>query len=98
MIPELHACVEAEDYFAALGVTFDPAVLAVHRLPLLRRLGELLVEIADRHPGADEGTLRALARAGLQEAYHAARLGRTASREPAASPCATCAVAAACST
>ncbi len=95
MLPELHACEEAEDYFGALGVAFEPRVLAAHRLPLLRRFGELLVEIADGQPGADEASLRALARAALQETYGAARAGRPLA--PAATPaCGGCALASAC--
>ncbi len=98
MIPELHACEEAEDFFAALGVPFDAAVLAAHRLPILRRFGELLVDIVDRHPGADDATLRHLARAALQEAYHAERLGKPAPGRTAGTACGGCALAAACAT
>ncbi len=58
MIPELHGCEEAEDFFRALGVSFDPAALSAHRLPILRRFGELLVEIVDAHPGAEDARLR----------------------------------------
>ncbi len=97
MIPELHACEEAEDFFAALDVPFEPPVLAAHRLPILRRFGDMLVEIVDRHPGADDATLRSLARAALQEAYHAERLGRPAHGRGAAAPaCGGCALAGAC--
>lgn len=97
MIPELHACDEAEDYFAALDVPFEAPVLSRHRLPILRRFGDLLLEIVDRHPGADPGTLRSLARAALQEAYHAERLGLPApGRSPATASCGGCALAAAC--
>jgi nitrogenase-stabilizing/protective protein len=97
VIPELHACEEAEDYFAALQVSFEPPVLSAHRIPILKRFGDLLVEIVDRHPGADDGTLRSLARAALQEAYHAERLGRPApGRSGAAPTCGGCALAAAC--
>lgn len=96
MIPELQGCDEAEDFFRALGVWFDAAVLAAHRLPILRRFGEMLVELVDRHPGADDATLRALARAALQEAYHAERLGSATSRPAPAGSCGGCALSAAC--
>jgi hypothetical protein len=99
MIPELHACQEAEDFFDALGVAFEPRVLEAHRLPILRRFGDLLVEIADRHPGADDARLRSLARAALEEAYHAERLGRRAAGpRGGAATCTGCALAAACAT
>jgi hypothetical protein len=96
MLPELHACEEAEDFFRALEVDFEPEVLAPLRLAILRRFGELLVEINDRHPGADVARLRVMARAGLQEIYAAARMGVPLA--PAATGrCVRCAVAAACS-
>lgn len=98
MIPELHACEEAEDFFAALRVPFDTSVLASHRVPILRRFGEMLVDIVDRHPGADDATLRSLARAALQEAYHAERLGKPPLRAPAATACGGCALVSACPT
>ncbi len=98
MIPELHACEEAEDYFAALDVAFEPPVLTAHRIPILRRFGEMLVDVVDRHPGADEATLRNLARAALQEAYHAERLGKPAPGRTGAASCGGCALAAACAT
>jgi hypothetical protein len=96
MIPELQGCEEAEDFFRALGVSFDAAALSAHRLPILRRFGELLVEIVDGHPGANDATLRALARAALQETYHAARLGLALSRGAPAAGCGGCALASAC--
>jgi hypothetical protein len=102
MIPELHACGEAEDFFAALEVGFDPVVLEAHRLPILRRFGELLVEISERHrgapgaPGTDDAALRPLVRAALQEAYHAGRLGKISPRGGAATSCTGCALVAAC--
>lgn len=100
MIPELHACEEAEDFFEALHVPFEAPVLSAHRLPILRRFGDMLVDIVDRHPGAEDATLRSLARAALQEAYHAERLGRPAPGKTgaAASSCGGCALAAACAT
>ena len=70
----------------------------VFRVPILRRFGELLVDIVDRHPGADDATLRSLARAALQEAYHAERLGRPAAVKAGAASCGGCALAAACAT
>jgi hypothetical protein len=96
MIPELHGCEEAEDFFDALAVPFDATVLASHRLPILRRFGDMLVDVVDRHPGADEATLRSLARAALQEAYHAERLGRPAPVRAGGAACGGCALASAC--
>ncbi len=94
MLPELHACREAEDFFEALQVPFDPRVLDGHRVPLLRRFGELLVEVSDRCPDADDGTLRAQVRAALQEVYAAARLGRLPGRVVPTGGCGGCMCAA----
>lgn len=96
MLPELHACQEAEDFFEALGVAFEPGVLGAHRVAILRRFGELLVEIVDRCPGADEARLRAQARAALQEVYGAARAGLSLGQPAGAAACGGCALAAAC--
>ncbi len=96
MLPELNACEEAEDFFGVLEVRFDPGVLAAHRLAILRRFGELLVEISDRHPGAGEARLRPLVRAALQECYGAARMGLPLGGPQPAAACGGCALAAAC--
>ena len=66
----------AEDFFAYLGVPFDPRVLNVARLHILRRMGERL---AGDGPGAgaggpsptpqDDEATRSRYRAHLQAAY-----------------------------
>ncbi len=94
MLPELHACQEAEDFFEALRVAFEPEALAAHRVAILRRFGEMLVEVVDRHPGADDASLRAMARAALQEAYGAARSGVPLAQ--GLHGCGGCAISAAC--
>jgi nitrogenase-stabilizing/protective protein len=52
---QLAQCRDAEDYFAALGVEFDPRVLDVGRLHVMRLFGRELEEIG----GADPEQLRA---------------------------------------
>jgi nitrogenase-stabilizing/protective protein len=56
----------AEDFFHFLDVSFDPAVLDVARLHILRRMGDNL-----RKAGAepDEARARAYFRAHLERAY-----------------------------
>jgi len=45
----------AEDLFLACGVAFDPHVLAVHRLHILRRFGRTLARRAEGHSGVALG-------------------------------------------
>jgi hypothetical protein len=99
MLPELHACEEAEDFFEALGVPFEPRVLQKHRLPILRRFGDALVAISDRHPGEREDILRGFVRAALREAYAGERDGIPAPASSArdhAARCGGCALEPAC--
>jgi hypothetical protein len=95
MLPELHACEEAEDFFEALKVPFEPSVLAAHRLPILRRFGDALVAISDRHPGEREDILRGFIRGALREAYNGERDG-IPPPEPRVKSCGACALAPAC--
>lgn len=44
---QLNGCRDAEDYFRLLGVDFDPAVLAVNRLHILRAFGQELARLTD---------------------------------------------------
>jgi nitrogenase-stabilizing/protective protein len=96
MIPELNACEEAEDFFDALGVPYDPKVLAAHRLPILRRFGDALVAISDRHPGEREDILRGFIRGALREAYAGERDGVPPPEAKSAKSCGAGALAPAC--
>ncbi len=96
MIPELNACEEAEDFFEALGLPFDPKVLAAHRLPILRRFGDALVAISDRHPGEREDILRGFIRGALREAYNGERDGIPAPERKEGKSCSGCALEPAC--
>jgi nitrogenase-stabilizing/protective protein len=65
---QLRKLSSAEDFFEALGVSYDPAVLRVARLHILRRMGEYL----GQHrvdTGNDEET-RLACRAFLENAYN----------------------------
>ncbi len=96
MIPELNACEEAEDFFEALGVPYDPKVLAAHRLPILRRFGDALVAISDRHPGEREDILRGFIRGALREAYLGERDGTPPPERKEGKSCSGCALERAC--
>ncbi len=67
-LDDLHGLTEAEDYFAALGVPFDPAALGPIRLAVLRRFGLELEAIAG-WIGATEEARVAAAREALAGAY-----------------------------
>jgi nitrogenase-stabilizing/protective protein len=68
----------AEEYFAALGVAYEPRVLAVSRLHILRHFGAQAAQIDQEQAGgagvgcgpADETVLAAYRRA-LQSSYDA---------------------------
>jgi hypothetical protein len=50
----------AEDLFALLDVAVDPAVLAVHRIAILKRFGQEVEVLERRHPPLGEGERRSL--------------------------------------
>lgn len=64
---ELETMECAEDLFAAYGVPFDPRVLAIHRLAILRRFGLRLGRLGTS-PGDADQRRRVLAEA-LAEAH-----------------------------
>ena len=67
ILDQLRALSAAEDFFAVLEVPYDPAVLSVSRLHILRRMGAYLR--AEDLDGAGEDAARAAARAALAQAY-----------------------------
>jgi nitrogenase-stabilizing/protective protein len=67
VLDQLRGLSAAEEFFAALDVPFDPAVVRVARLHILRRMGDYL-----RDAGLDEmadAEARDICRAQLQRAY-----------------------------
>jgi nitrogenase-stabilizing/protective protein len=83
VIPELEGVAEAEEFFEALGVPFDPGVLASHRLAILKLFGLAAESWLDANAGAGGAARRAALARSLCEA-HAAFTGDE--REPACSP------------
>ncbi|QGM47743.1 nitrogenase stabilizing/protective protein NifW [Methylocystis heyeri] len=61
ILDELRKLSTAEEFFEALGVEYDPAVVRVARLHILRRMGEYL------HKGGVDETSDAEARAACQD-------------------------------
>ena len=66
VLEQLAKLSSAEDYFRFLGVHYDPAVLNVARLHILRRMGDNLRESGFE---PDEEKARAYFRAHLERAY-----------------------------
>ncbi len=64
---ELRKLSSAEDFFEALGVDYDPAVVRVARLHILRRMGEYLAK--NDLDGATDEEARAACKAHLAAAY-----------------------------
>ncbi len=64
---ELRQLSSAEDFFEALGVDYDPAVVRVARLHILRRMGEYLAK--NELDGATDDEARAACKETLTKAY-----------------------------
>jgi nitrogenase-stabilizing/protective protein len=69
VLDQLETLSAAEDFFHFLDVAYDPTVLDVTRLHILRRMGEYLRKNKSTLAEADERTARALCRAHLERAY-----------------------------
>lgn len=80
-IPELAGLSEAEDFFEALGVRWEPRVVEAHRLHILRIFGLALEAWLDANPDADAAARRAAAAGALREA-HAAFADEAPRRNP----------------
>ncbi|MUT27139.1 cysteine desulfurase NifS [Mesorhizobium japonicum] len=57
----------AEEFFAVLGISYDPKVLNVSRLHIMKRMGQYLAE--EDFAGLPDGEIAARARATLERAY-----------------------------
>ena len=68
-LDQLRKLSSAEDFFEALNVPYDPAVLRVARLHILRRMGEYLVN-SDSSDAANEDDVWLACRAFLENAYN----------------------------
>lgn len=66
-IDKLSALSAAEEFFELLGVEYDPAVVRVARLHILRRMGELMADSKLEELPDDEA--EAVCRADLEKAY-----------------------------
>jgi nitrogenase-stabilizing/protective protein len=67
ILAKLKRLSSAEDFFVALGVAYDEAVLRVARLHILKRMGQYLA--SDELDGLPDALAAARAKATLQRAY-----------------------------
>ncbi len=68
-LAELAGAHEAEDFFEALGVPFEPHVLSAHRLQVMKVFGLALQAWQGENPEADAAARRAAAAGALREAH-----------------------------
>ena len=69
-LPEAIAQIEAaEDLFTLLDIAFEPAVLAVHRIAILKRFGQEVNVLERRQPPLSEVERRPLYGAALERAH-----------------------------
>jgi hypothetical protein len=69
VVPELAGLAEAEDFFEALCVRYDPHVLDAHRLHVLKTFSLAFESWLGRNPDADEDVRRFAAARALREAH-----------------------------
>lgn len=71
VLDELARLSSAEEFFTLLSIPFDPAVVQVARLHILRRMGQYLnTSQADgAFEGLDDDAIRMLCRTHLEQAY-----------------------------
>jgi nitrogenase-stabilizing/protective protein len=67
VLDELRRLSAAEDIFRCLEVPYEPSVVNVARLHILRRMGEYLAK--EEMTGLDDDEVRARCRAHLEKAY-----------------------------
>lgn len=67
ILDKLSKASSAEDFFALLGVDYDPKLVNVARLHILRRMGQYLA--AEDFAGATEASVAERCKAVLEQAY-----------------------------
>jgi nitrogenase-stabilizing/protective protein len=67
ILDRLNKASSAEDFFTLLGVDYDPRIVNVARLHILRRMGQYLA--AEDFAGAAEADVAARCKAVLEQAY-----------------------------
>jgi nitrogenase-stabilizing/protective protein len=67
ILAQLNKASSAEDFFALLSVDYDPKVVSVMRLHILRRMGQYLA--SENFDGLSEEAVRARCKVVLERAY-----------------------------
>jgi len=67
ILKQLNRASSAEEFFALLDVEYDPKVLSVVRLHILRRMGQYIVN--ESFEGLDEAGITSLCKEFLSQAY-----------------------------
>lgn len=72
VLDELERLSAAEDFFTYLDVGFEPAVVQVARLHILRRMGQYIngSQLDGSFSALDDAAIRELCKAHLEQAYH----------------------------
>ena len=70
-LDELNRLSSAEDFFTHLGVAFDPAVVRVSRLHIMRRMGQYIrgAEVDGSFEGKSDDDIKVLCADHLAQAY-----------------------------
>jgi hypothetical protein len=68
-LPELGQVERAEDFFEALGVSYDRRIVTVHRTQILRLFGAAVAALEASIPFLGEAALRATLRGALRDAH-----------------------------
>ena len=68
ILETLNTLSSAEEFFQTLDVPYDPAVVQVNRLHILRRMGQYLR--AENFAGLDDSAVREACRSCLETAYN----------------------------
>jgi len=69
VLDQLNKASSAEDFFALLGVDYDPKVVSVVRLHILRRMGQYLVGAKEELAGLSDEDVTARCKTFLEQAY-----------------------------
>ncbi len=77
-LPEFGEVEQAEDFFEALGVSYDRRVVAAHRTQILRLFGKALTALEATAPFLGEEGMRATLRGALRDAHDAVAAGARA--------------------
>lgn len=69
ILEQLEKASSAEDFFSILGVEYDPKVVSVVRLHILRRMGQYLVGAKEELEGLSDEEVTGRCRTFLEQAY-----------------------------